>query len=145
MTGRTAGTAAAARGPQPEATRAAEAGGRRERAASAGFDRLRPRTGPPAAAATVPQVSRPGAIGRDRHGKRALYSGERPPDPRGPSVTVTCSGCGRTTAVGARRALAVLLPSLHLPVVRPRFPSLLRCPACRRVRWVRLALGAGGD
>jgi hypothetical protein len=111
-------------------------------AASAGFDRLRPRTGRPIGSDAAPPAPRPGAVGRDRHGKRALYSGEHPPEPHGPSVTVTCSRCGQATAVGARRALAVLAPSLHLPLVRPRFPSLLRCPACHRVSWVRLALGA---
>ncbi|OHV37542.1 hypothetical protein BCD49_15710 [Pseudofrankia sp. EUN1h] len=79
-------------------------------------------------------------MGRDVHGKRALYSGEHPPAPHGSGVTVHCSRCRQATMVGARRALALLTPSLHLPVIRPRHPSLLRCPACRRVAWVRLTL-----
>jgi hypothetical protein len=117
---------------------AAAGGTSRRTPAAAGFDRLRPRAGRPAAAG--PATPRPGAVGRDTHGKRALYSGERPPDPRTSGVTVHCSRCAHATMVGPRRALLLLTPSLHLPVVRPRYPSLLRCPACHRVSWVRLAL-----
>jgi len=121
------------------------AASRRERAAAAGFDRLRPRPGRPAGPGTGSTAHRPGAIGRDTHGKRALYSGERPPDPRTNGVTVHCSRCAQATTIGAKRALLLLAPSLHLPVIRPRYPSLLRCPACHRISWVRLALtGAGG-
>ncbi|WP_238438278.1 hypothetical protein [Frankia nepalensis] len=111
---------------------------RRERAATAGFDRLRPRAGRPAPAGAA--APRPGAIGRDMHGKRALYSGEHPPQARGAGITVHCSRCAGATTVGARRALLLLAPSLHLPVIRPRYPSLLRCPGCHRVSWVRLVL-----
>jgi hypothetical protein len=118
---------------------------RREQAATAGLDRLRPRVGRVPAAAAGPAVHRPGAIGRDRHGKRALYSGEHPPDPRTNGVTVHCSRCAQATTVGAKRALLLLAPSLHLPVVRPRHPSLLRCPACHRVSWVRLSLMVSRD
>lgn len=104
--------------------------------ASAGFDRLRPRgTEPPAITA-----ERPAAIGRDAHGKRALYSSLRAPAPPTTSLTVACSRCGETSVVGARRALRVLTPSVHLPLIRPRHPSLLRCPTCRRLSWVRLGL-----
>ncbi|WP_232303684.1 hypothetical protein [Pseudofrankia sp. DC12] len=121
------------------------AASRRELAAAAGFDRLRPRAGRPAGPGTGSTAHRPGSIGRDTHGKRALYSGERPPDPRTNGVMVHCSRCAQATTVGAKRALLLLAPSLHLPVIRPRYPSLLRCPACHRISWVRLALtGAGG-
>ncbi|KPM57412.1 hypothetical protein ACG83_06825 [Frankia sp. R43] len=138
--------------------------------ASAGFDRLRPRTGtggpdentgrptnreratgppgPPGTPASpgaprsvqVAGVSTPGAsTGRDAQGKRALYSGVRPPGNRSAVLTVDCSRCGRTSTVSLRRALWVLTPSVHLPLPR-RHPSLLRCPACGRPSWVRLAL-----
>ncbi|WP_241841870.1 hypothetical protein [Pseudofrankia sp. BMG5.36] len=122
-----------------------EGAGRRARAASAGFDRLRPRTGRSPASGEASSGSRPGVIGRDMHGKRALYSGERPPDPHGSGVTVNCSRCMQAATVGARRALTLLTPSLHLPIIRPRYPSLLRCPACRRVSWVRLTLSVTRD
>jgi|GEM_PF-3343070 len=119
---------------------AERADSRHARAAAAGFDRLRPRAGRSLAAATPSSAPRPGAIGRDTHGKRALYSGEQPPEPHGSGVLVHCSKCAQETTVGAKRALALLVPSLHLPVIRPRYPSLLRCPACRRASWVRLTL-----
>lgn len=105
--------------------------------ASAGFDRLRPRgTRPPAVTAKLPAAT----IGRDVHGKRALYSGLRPVAPPTTSLTVACSRCGETSVIGARRALRVLTPSVHLPLIRPRHPSLLRCPTCCRLSWVRLGL-----
>jgi hypothetical protein len=120
------------------------AASRRQRAAAAGFDRLGPRAGRLAGPGTGQASHRPGAIGRDMHGKRALYSGERPPDPRTNGVTVHCSRCAQATIVGAKRALLLLAPSLHLPLIRPRHPSLLRCPACHRISWVRLALAGQG-
>ncbi|MCK9926071.1 hypothetical protein MXD62_02635 [Frankia sp. Mgl5] len=130
--------------------------------ASAGFDRLRhrgtakgglrsasglagpePAGGRPSGPAPVGGPGSPGrpttSIGRDAHGKRALYSGVRPPGPRGTSLAVTCSRCGRTSTIGLRRALWVLTPSVHLPLPL-RHPSLLRCPACGRPSWVRLTL-----
>ncbi|MBX6390648.1 MAG: hypothetical protein IRZ08_16915 [Frankia sp.] len=89
-------------------------------------------------------MPRPAPIGRDTHGKRALFSGENPPDPGGAGIVVRCSRCGQTTTVGPRAALRLLAPSLHLPFPRARHPSLLRCPACRRISWVRLGLRLPG-
>ncbi|WP_238440038.1 hypothetical protein [Frankia sp. AgB1.8] len=136
-------------GPPAERSRpaptAATAASRRQRAAAAGCDRRGPRAGRPAGPGTGQASHRPGAIGRDMHGKRALYSGERPPDPRTNGVTVHCSRCAQATIVGAKRALLLLAPSLHLPLIRPRYPSLLRCPACHRISWVRLALAGQGQ
>ncbi|EIV95718.1 hypothetical protein [Frankia sp. QA3] len=80
------------------------------------------------------------AVGRDAHGKRALYSGLRPTTPPNASLSVECSRCGQTSLLGAKQALWILTPSVHLPLVRPRHPSLLRCPTCRRMSWVRLGL-----
>ncbi|WP_242424309.1 hypothetical protein [Frankia sp. EI5c] len=91
----------------------------------------------PAAGASGPGP----AVGRDAHGKRALYSGVRPPGGRSTALMVECSRCERTSAVSLRRALWVLTPSMHLPLPL-RHPSLLRCPACGRPSWVRLALRA---
>lgn len=92
------------------------------------FDRVRPRTG----AATV--SSGPAAV--DAEGKRALFSTE-PPVPALGSVTVECSGCGATSVLSLRQAVRAALPSLHLPLVRGRYSSWMRCPACGRRRWVR--------
>lgn len=109
----------------------------RRRSATAGFDRLRPhqpvgpRSGTELALTTV---------GRDAHGKRALYSGTRPPPPPTAGVVVLCSRCRRVSTVGLGRALRVLTPSMHIPVLRSRYPSLLRCPTCHKVSWVRIRL-----
>jgi hypothetical protein len=108
-----------------------------ERRASAGFERL-PRRGP--RPPTVGSASTGPAVGRDAHGKRALYSGVRPVAPGPASLRVECARCGGVRLLGAWQALWTLTPSVHLPVLRPRHASLLRCPACRRVSWVRLGL-----
>lgn len=104
---------------------------------AAGFDRL-PRRGPrPPGAGTASTGT---TVGRDVHGKRALYSGVRPTTPAHASLRVECGRCGETRLLGARQALRTLTPSVHLPVLRARHFSLLRCPTCRRVSWVRLGL-----
>ncbi|ETA01268.1 hypothetical protein ThrDRAFT_04411 [Frankia casuarinae] len=105
--------------------------------ATAGFDRLRPRG---ARSPLVTPVRARSTVGRDAHGKRALYSGVRPVTPPNTSLTVNCSRCGQTSSLGAWHALRVLTPSVHLPLVRLRHPSLVRCPSCRRLSWVRLGL-----
>lgn len=102
------------------------------------FGRLRPRDpqAPPA-----PAAPRAGSRA-DHDGKGSLFSAQEPPPPPTVSLgalSVTCSGCGVTTPVTPRQALLAALPSLHLPVLRREFPSWMRCPACRRRRWVRLA------
>jgi hypothetical protein len=80
-------------------------------------------------------------IGQDADGKRALYSGAF--DARvGPGVTVECSRCGRSSPLSVLDAARTLVPSLHLPVLRPAFPSFVRCPACRHGSWVRFRLRA---
>lgn len=96
------------------------------------FDRVRPRT--PAAAPPVPAVTR-GAI--DTEGRRALFSTEAP-SPAFGSVSVSCSACHQTSVLTFRQAARMLLPSLHLPVVRRSYPSLMRCPSCSRLTWQRL-------
>ena len=99
-----------------------------------GLDRLRPRVAPAADPAPVGSAGVP-----DADGKRALFSAEEPSAPLG-AVTVACSRCGERTVVSARRALGLLVPSLHLPLLRPAPWSYLRCPACRRLAWVELTI-----
>ena len=115
---------------------AARAARQRWRNATAGFDRLRPHQ----PVGQRDQAETPATmIGRDAHGKRALYSGTRPA-PAAAGVEVTCSRCRRTSTVGLGRAVRVLTPSVHLPLLRGGHPSLLRCPACGKISWVRLSL-----
>jgi hypothetical protein len=94
------------------------------------FDRVRPR----ASEARTP----PEAAG-DPQGTRSLFSGD-PGRPAFGSVSVACSRCETTTVMGLRKAMVQSVPSLHLPIVRRRHPSLMRCPACHRLSWVRLSL-----
>ncbi|WP_241251239.1 hypothetical protein [Candidatus Protofrankia californiensis] len=108
-------------------------------AASAGFDRLRPRSAQPPPA-TLERSVTPITVGRDVHGKRVLYSGVRPVGPVASGLDVLCSRCGQTTTIRPRGAVALLTPSVHVPLPRLRYRSLLRCPACQRITWVRIRL-----
>jgi hypothetical protein len=94
----------------------------------AGFDRIRPRTDGDV-----------GAPRPDPQGRQALFS-ESPDVPAMGAITVTCSSCGQTTALTLRRAALQALPSVHLPLLRKGHPSLMRCPACRKLTWVRLGV-----
>jgi hypothetical protein len=108
------------------------AGGR----ATVGLDRVR-RRGPQA-----PPVNGRAAVavvGRDIDGKRVLYSGVFD-DTVSPGLLVECSRCGRESSLSVRKMLSVLAPSVHLPLLRRGYPSLVRCPACRRPSWVRFRL-----
>ena len=101
---------------------------RSPRATPAGFDRLRTRTG-----------RRDVRAPADPQGKQALYSvTEQPPVPG--AVTVDCSSCGERSVVTPRQLVTLALPSVHLPLLRRGHPSWMRCPACRRRTWVRVAL-----
>lgn len=123
---------------------------------STNFDRLRQRAAANGSTAAGPA---PGAR-PDAEGKRALFSGvseaiergtgeERartisadpvPTVPALGALSLTCSGCAATSALTVKQALTAALPSLHLPILRRRYPSWMRCPACRRHTWVRLDL-----
>ncbi|MGQ0632672.1 MAG: hypothetical protein ACT4P1_16775 [Sporichthyaceae bacterium] len=109
------------------------------------FDRLRPR-GADGLGQSANGSSRPRA---DADGKRALFSVDNPPQiPAVPAVAtggfrISCSGCGTTTALTPRQVLSAAIPSVHLPILRRSYPSLMRCPACRKRRWVRVELGRG--
>jgi hypothetical protein len=94
-----------------------------------GFDRIRSRVDD-----AQPSLQRP-----DPQGRQSLFSDAGEARAMGP-VTITCSDCGETSAVTLRQALRLALPSLHLPLLRPGYSSLMRCPACRRRTWVKLGV-----
>jgi hypothetical protein len=73
----------------------------------------------------------------DAEGRRSLFSTE-PSVPASGSVVVTCSRCGEDSVLGLGAAARAMVPSLHLLVVKRRFPSLVKCPACKRFSWVNL-------
>ena len=101
------------------------------------FDRLRPRSGwprPPTGADGAVPGPRP-----DHEGKRLLFSVDAPPVARG-GLQLTCSGCGAVTPLSPLQVISAALPSVHLPILRRKFPSWMRCPACHRHQWVRVAL-----
>ena len=95
------------------------------------FDRLRPRS-----ASGAGRASRAAA---DPLGKRSLFSVAEQPPAMG-AISVECSSCGRTSVVTPRSLLRLAVPSVHLPFLRGRYFSWLRCPACGRRTWVRLGL-----
>lgn len=99
-----------------------------------GFDRLRRRTPETPAAPAV--TAGPAA---DPQGRRALYSVAEQAPAFG-AVTITCSSCSETAVVTPRGLLGLVLPSVHLPVLRRAHPSWMRCPSCGRRTWVRLGL-----
>ena len=99
-----------------------------------GFDRVRPRT---PVAPGRPPVRSDGQP--DAEGRRALFS-TGPEQPARGTVTVDCSRCGTATVLSATQAARLVVPSVHLPVLRREHPSWLRCPACRRRSWVRLTV-----
>lgn len=74
--------------------------------------------------------------------RQALFTSYEQAVPLG-AVWLSCSSCRRRTPVTFGQALRSAVPSLHLPVLRRRYPSWMRCPACQRRTWVRLSLRAG--
>ncbi|MGH8891824.1 MAG: hypothetical protein ACRDWY_00720 [Actinomycetes bacterium] len=102
---------------------------------SDGFDRLRRRTpdAPAPDRTTVPKSP------ADPHGRRALYSVTEQPPALG-AVTIDCSACGETSVVTPRGLLRLVVPSLHLPLLRRGHSSWMRCPTCGRRTWVRVAV-----
>jgi hypothetical protein len=101
-----------------------------------GFDRLRARTSD---ARDTADAGLPIARRSDPQGRRSLYSVAGQPPALG-AVTVDCSSCQRISAVTPRQLLWLAVPSLHLPLIRRRHPSWLRCPACHKRTWVRLSV-----
>jgi len=112
-----------------------------------GFDRLRQRQ--PGAEPT-PLAS---SIATDAQGKRALFSSIEHERPVGAGITIECSRCGETTRLTPAAALRAAFPAVHLSVVvgrgdhestlgliRRRYGSWLRCPACGRGAWTRVTV-----
>lgn len=106
-----------------------------------GFDRIRPRTGGGAPAERpAGAVSDPRGYGtRDPEGRRALFSVAAQDPPPG-TLTLSCSACRRTSLLSPRQVFSLALPSVHLPLLKWRYPSWMRCPACRRRTWVALGV-----
>jgi hypothetical protein len=105
----------------------------------AAFDRVRPRDARAPVAPAPPAVTalRP----RDSEGRSALFSTSAAPDaPAAGFVTLTCSSCHQSTAMSPVQLLKVAVPSVHFPLLNWRHTSWMRCPACRRRTWVRLAV-----
>ena len=80
----------------------------------------------------------------DLEGKRALYSVspsrvEPPPSAFG-SVVIDCGRCGEQTVLSPTAALQHVVPSVHLPFIKPRHGSWMRCPACRHRTWVSVQI-----
>ncbi len=124
------------------------------------FDRVRPRVVPPTGGAADPagtedeagaapggaasgdarseaRAARTAQESVDLQGKSALFSAE-PVTPSLGSVVIKCSGCQAATRTSYLEALVCALPSLHLLVLRPDYPSWMRCPSCGRRRWVQV-------
>ena len=95
------------------------------------FDRLRPRSPMPAPASQA-------TTGKDSQGKRLLYS--QAPTVPSTGLVVECSRCGERSVVSSTHAVRALIPSVHLPVLRRRYPSWARCPRCGKYAWVRLSI-----
>jgi hypothetical protein len=81
----------------------------------------------------------------DLDGKRALFSApaslpqeERPAAPG--AVVVDCGSCGERTVLTAAAAIALAVPSVHLPFLKRDHGSWMRCPACRRRTWVSVQI-----
>ena len=108
-----------------------------------GFDRVRPRTASP----ETPQA-------HDAEGKRALFSSTEAARPTGGgSILIECSRCRRVTGLTPTAALRAVFPALHtsltvargerettLGLLRRRYGSWLRCPACGHGAWTRVTI-----
>ena len=102
-----------------------------------GFDRIRPRSPGPAAPG---HAYRP----RDPEGRERLYSGGSPEAPCRPlpfAATLECSACEARTTSTLPRAALQSLAGFHLPWVRRRYGSFMRCPACKHYTWMSVRIG----
>jgi hypothetical protein len=110
------------------------------------FDRLRPRT---------PDAEHGVVAPKDSEGKRALFSTSDADLPLASSggISIDCSRCGGHTTLTPTAALRATFPALHVSVnvrrgdrettlglIRRRYGSWLRCPACGRGSWVRVTV-----
>lgn len=81
----------------------------------------------------------------DLEGKRALFSAPLSPSeeqrPAAPgAVVVHCGSCGTSSVLTPAQALALAVPSIHLPYLKRGHGSWMRCPACRRRTWVSVQI-----
>lgn len=81
----------------------------------------------------------------DSEGRRALFSAPPPAPhadrPAAPgAVVVDCGGCGESSVLTPAQALALAVPSIHLPYLRRGHGSWMRCPSCRRRTWVSIQI-----
>jgi hypothetical protein len=80
----------------------------------------------------------------DRDGKRALFSAPvslpREQRPAPGAVVVDCGSCGESSVLTPAAALALAVPSVHLPFLKRDHGSWMRCPACRRRTWVSVQI-----
>jgi hypothetical protein len=98
-----------------------------------GLDRIRP---PAERLARTPRGT--AGEGSDGAGRAALFTHGRSHAGRGPAsrLEVSCSRCGKTTAVDARTALRAALPLVLLAPWKPH-PVFAVCPACGYRAWLR--------
>ena len=68
----------------------------------------------------------------------ALFSDTEPEQPQTQALALECSSCLAITPVSPGALLRAAFPfSVHLPLVK-RYHSLMRCPACGRMAWMRV-------
>jgi hypothetical protein len=95
-------------------------------------------------------------VAPDAEGKRALFSAVGAAGRPGVGAAlVECSRCGARTVLAPAQAVRAAIPSLHLALrighrddvrvlgfrrLRRDYPTYMRCPACRRLTWVRFTL-----
>lgn len=81
----------------------------------------------------------------DPEGKRALFSPPASATPEQPAaalgaVVIDCGRCGESTVLSPGAALHHVVPSLHLPFIKPKRGSWMQCPACRHRTWVSVQI-----
>jgi hypothetical protein len=82
---------------------------------------------------------------RDPMGRMALFSEVEPQEPGTQLLWIACSSCLKETPVSPLNLAKATLPfSLHLPLIK-RYHSLMRCPACKRLTWVRVIVRPRGS
>jgi hypothetical protein len=116
-------------------TTAARRAPRKPAAKVSGFDRIPMRS----AEAQAEPLRTAADVQPDQEGRQLLFSPVEHRPAFG-SVTVDCSGCSVRTSVSPGQAVALAIPSIHVPLPGKRYPSWMRCPACGRRTWVRLGV-----
>lgn len=76
-----------------------------------------------------------GQVSAAGDGRHALFSSPSPPGP-----VIHCSSCDAATPVRPRDLWWKMTPAVHVPF--RSHPIRMRCPACRRFSWCRVAWSA---